>query len=115
MTYYHLIVEDKNGNTRFLKDQEDLKVINEKSTQYINNEDFRIDGYTFNKKTNVERFKIVSTEAPLKQIADLKTNECIRNRIIMSYSEEDVVNSNKLSKDITDEVLDNLKANFKIK
>ena len=108
MLYYHLIVEDNKGETRFLKNESNLDKIKEKARKYINNEDFRVDGYVFNKLTNVKRFKIITTEKLPEEIAKFKTQECIKDRIFLSYTDEDILKSDKFTKDITDDVLDNL-------
>ncbi|MCR4662037.1 MAG: nucleotide-binding protein [Clostridia bacterium] len=108
--YYSVIIKKKNSNKNgdpksiYAFDFDREKMINEVCIPYIENKQFFVNGYVL-EKNEIVQIKIVTTKERISILADKETEALSRNGILGFFREEDIVNSNKYTNDVTTELL----------
>lgn len=107
--FYHLIIEKYGPNrgtgisTLYLFDLSEKDVKAKYCSPYLNGEQFRVNGYVLTNE-NILRFQVKETKDKAQSIADKETSKIPPNVLIL-YTREDIVNDDRLSKDVTNAFL----------
>ena len=100
--FYYVIIEDKDGNEYFIKNEKDLNKIKKKIEKFKKFEDFIADGYILNRK-NIKRFKITESDDSCFCYANLEKNSEENKDKSISDIEKEII---KKMKDITEELIE---------
>lgn len=108
--FYHIIIEKLNASKKesnvnvFCYDLGKEFVIEKILKPYLIGKNFIVDGYSLN-KSNVERFKLVSTEKRIDELVLLAQNE-VPDGFVYVCRREDIVKNNRYVKDVTQSLID---------
>ncbi|MEI3535419.1 MAG: nucleotide-binding protein [Bacilli bacterium] len=110
--YYHLIIEvkpeqknEKKFNV-YVYNQTKEQIIHNFAQKYIKGENFIANGYSLD-KSNTTRFKIVSSQLKIEELASQKSKQLPAN-VIGFYRKEDIVTSDSLVIDETQNIFDEI-------
>lgn len=115
--YYHLIIEkkpeqkyDKSFNIH-IHDIDKETLVSNYVKPYLGNRKFIASGYMLT-QASISRFKIVTTNENLDSTAEKKRREYARSGIIGFISREDIVYDEKLARDVTQEIFNEVNLNI---
>ena len=119
MFYSVLIDSEVVINSITLTDQTDKNIIkSDILVPYLQGEEFFVDGYRLN-KSKISRIKIVASEQSIQSLVDFKNEQKdYENRIsdvyvVFTYASLHIMNDEKLVRDITAEILKEVKTELK--
>ena len=119
MFYSVLIDSEVVINSIILTDQTDKNIIkSDILVPYLQGEEFFVDGYRLN-KSKISRIKIVASEQSIQSLVDFKNEQKdYENRIsdvyvVFTYASLHIMNDEKLVRDITAEILKEVKTELK--
>ena len=123
--FYSVLVETSEGtgknkriNSMTLIDRTKDEIKSEVVMPYLKEEDFLIDGYCLN-KSEISRIKIVSSEQSIENLVEFKNKQRHNENLISgiwilsSYDNSDIINSRDLVRDITNEILKEVRQELK--
>ena len=115
MPYYHVIIETtdkvgKSGSFEKLYDYDKTnldEIINNYVVPYVASKDIHFKGY-FIQKNKIRRFAIKETIQDINSIKTIKQNK-VPGNVLFIYTNDNIVEDDKLAKDITTDVFNSIK------